>query len=98
MTTVYWKNEGMLSAAVEVRKWMTAAVGVRKWMTAAVEVFHFLQKYFSTVDLLNHRHMQSSMLILVVVKRDAVQLVAVIKLEELVVDIGGMLQSEFCFQ
>ena len=42
--------------------------------------------------------MHSLMLILVVVKHDAVQLVAVIKLEELVVDIGGMLQSEFCFQ
>ena len=74
---------------------MTAAVEVRKWMTAAVEVFHFLQKCCSTVDLLNHRHMQSSMLILVVVKRDAVQLVEVIKLEELVVDVGGMLQSEY---
>ena len=38
MTTVYWKNERMLSAVVRVRKWMTAAVEVRKWMSAVVEV------------------------------------------------------------
>ena len=55
MTTVYWKNERMVSAAVGVRKWMTAAVEVRKWMTAAVEVFHFPPKI-----LLNSGSIESS--------------------------------------
>ena len=59
--------------------------------TAAVEVFHFLQKCCSTVDPLNHHRLHSSMLTVVVVKHEAVQLVAVMKLEELVIDVGGML-------
>ena len=41
--------------------------------------------------------MHYSMPTVVVVKHEAVQLVAVMKFEELAMDVGGMLQSEYQF-
>ena len=38
MTTVYWKNERMVSARVEVRKWMAAVAAVREKLAAVVGV------------------------------------------------------------